>query len=389
MTWCPSTPRNTSQAFWPDGRGGGMEPEARFMEEAMRLAVKARGRTHPNPCVGAVVVRDGVVVGRGYHEGPGNPHAEVVALREAGERAKGADLYVTLEPCCIYGRTPPCTEAILRAGVANVVACVEDPNPKVCGSGARRLREAGIGVVMGFLERQGMTVDPAYQVFHRKARPYVHLKWAQSLDGTVVPPTGGTITGEEARRRVHEDRFLADAILVSSGTVAFDDPRLTVRLADRTKPLIRVLLDSPGRLTGRERVFATSPGGGPVWVVCPPSAPLSLGKAPEGVEILPMEREAGGGFALASLLRLLRERQVVYLYVEAVGRLAGAFLREGYVDRLSVHLAPSLLGGPRHPGPLDGGVAEAGGLRLDGAVCEKAGRDWILTADLEGRCLPA
>lgn len=366
-----------------------MEPEARFMTEAIRLAVQAAGRTHPNPCVGAVVVRDGVVVGRGYHEGPGNPHAEVVALREAGERARGADLYVTLEPCCIYGRTPPCTEAILRAGVGNVVAGVEDPNPKVSGSGAQRLREAGIGVILGFLDREARAVDPAYHVFHRKARPFVHLKWAQSLDGTVVPPGGGTITGEEARRRVHEDRFLADAILVSSGTVASDDPRLTVRLADRKKSLIRVLLDSPARLDGGERVFATSPESGPLWVLRPPSAPLPKGGEREGVEAIPMEREPGGGFSLASVLRFLRERHVVYLYVEAVGRLAGAFLREGYVDRLSVHLAPSLLGGPRHPGPLEGDPSAAGELRLDGAACEKAGRDWILTADLEGRCLPA
>ncbi|MGC8763406.1 MAG: bifunctional diaminohydroxyphosphoribosylaminopyrimidine deaminase/5-amino-6-(5-phosphoribosylamino)uracil reductase RibD [Acidobacteriota bacterium] len=368
-----------------------MVPDGRFMAEALEEAKKGRGRTHPNPAVGAVVVQDGVVVGRGWHRGPGTAHAEVEALREAGERARGALLYVTLEPCNTYGRTPPCTEAIRAAGLRGVVAAVADPNPRVSGRGASQLREAGIEVVMPFGEEAGRAVDPAYHLFYEKGRPMVHLKAAATLDGCVVPPPGTYFTGEEARRLVHEQRFESDALLVSAGTVLHDDPLLTVRLEDgRKKALLRVLLDGSGRLTGRERVFATAPGEGPIlWIRGEEAARLP--QAPgEGVEVAALPRQAGGGISLEALLGLLRDRSIMALYVEAVGRLAGALLAEGWVDCLSLHLAPRIQGGAERPrlAALPGGL---GPLALPARSLEArvVGSDWVLAARLEGRCLPA
>ena len=367
-----------------------MEPEPRFMQEAIELALQSRGRTHPNPSVGAVVVRHATVVGRGFHAGPGHPHAEVVALEEAGGLAKGSDLYVTLEPCCTFGRTPPCTQAIVDAGIARVVAAVKDPNPRVDGAGAAALSKAGLEVVLGFMKNEGEAVDGAYHVYHRKGRPYVHLKWAQSLDGVVQAPGGGYLTGEEARRRVHRERFLADAILVSSGTVRVDDPLLTVRLDSPPKPMVRVILDSPCSLTGREAVFATCPANGPVWAVVPEGHSNPTLEGREGIDLIHLPKEPGGGFSIEGVLRALRERQITALYVEAVGRLAASFLESLFVDHLTVHVAPVLLGREGALTGLEGRVLKGGkGLNLSNAVLERAGPDWVVTADLEARCLPA
>jgi len=366
-------------------------PERRFMAEALAEAGKGRGRTHPNPAVGAVVVKDGTVVGRGWHRGPGTAHAEVEALREAGERARGAHLYVTLEPCNTFGRTPPCTDAIRAAGLKAVVAAVADPNPKVSGRGASELRTAGIEVVMPFDEEGGRAVDPAYHLFYEKGRPEVHLKAAASLDGRVVPPPGTYLTGEEARRLVHEERFESDALLVSAGTVLRDDPLLTVRLEDgRKKPLLRVLLDGAGRLAGRERVFSTAPDEGPILWVRGEGAPPLPRSPGEGVEVAFLPRQAGGGLPLEAVLRLLRDRSVMALYVEAVGRLAGAFLAEGWVDRLSLHVAARIQGGPAEPAvaALPAGFAPRS-LPVRSLEARVLGNDWVLSARLEGRCLPA
>ncbi len=357
------------------------------MRESIAQALKGKGRTHPNPCVGAVVVKDGAVVGRGYHKGPGHPHAEIEALREAGAEARGADLYVTLEPCNVYGRTPPCTGAILEAGLARVFAAGADPNPQVCGRGAEMLSREGVEVVMGFLEDEARAVDLAYHAYHTNRRPYVHLKIAQSLDGRVTAPAGGYITGPEARRRVHEDRFLSDAILVSAKTVKADDPRLTVRLDKQKKSLVRVVLDSGCAVTGDEALFATCPQEGPVWIVRPEGTADPGFAGRDGVEVLFLPGRASGGFALSGVLALLYGKKIVELYVEAVGRLAGAFLTERYVDRISIHVAPVLMGGEVGPCAVDG-FSLPGGLRLEKARWVQSGDDWIVTASLEGRCLP-
>jgi diaminohydroxyphosphoribosylaminopyrimidine deaminase/5-amino-6-(5-phosphoribosylamino)uracil reductase len=362
-------------------------PDPAHMQLALAEALRGAGRTHPNPSVGAVVVKDGTVVGTGFHIGPGNPHAEIVALKAAGDRARGSDLYVSLEPCCTTGRTGPCTEAISAAGVLRVAAAVLDPNPQVRGRGIEVLREAGIETSVGMLEREGVAVDPAYHAFYGKGRPYVHLKWAQTLDGRVVIPGGGYITGPEARLKVHFDRFVSDAILVSASTVEADDPLLTVRLEDRHKAIARVVLDHQCRLSGKERLFLTCPDGGPVWVVRPPGSMSEELARREGVAILEVATDAAGRFPLAAVLQSLKERGVMGVYVEAVGGLSSAFLRAGLVDKVSIHVAPLLAGTGPGPAALEGLISPAGAVVvLRRPHWERAGADWIVSADVEDAC---
>jgi len=357
------------------------------MQMAFKEALKGMGRTHPNPAVGAVIVRGGKVVGKGWHHGPGRPHAEINALREAGELARGADLYVTLEPCNTVGRTPPCTEALVSSGIARVWAATADPNPAVRGGGAEELRKAGLVVTLGFLEEEGRRVDEAYHHFYSLGRPFVHLKIAESLDGRVVNSGNGRyITGEEARQIVHEERFLSDAILVSAGTVVADDPLLTVRHGREKKALLRVILDSGSILNGSERIFTTCPEGGNVLIIGPEGGVSKLDKM-NGVEIHRLPVLKRGGFDLDGVLRLLRERQVVSLYVEAVGRLAGSFLRERLVDAISIHFGSVILGGDRGIAAVEGRITKDGsGVALAEPKWRRAGDDMIFSARVEGRC---
>ncbi len=356
-----------------------------FMRDAICAGEPGRGRTHPNPCVGAVVARDGRVIGRGFHKGPGNPHAEIEALRQAGN-PKGADLYVTLEPCCTFGRTPPCTEAILASGLRRVFAAVEDPNPAVKGRGIAKLKEAGFDVRCGILEAEAVALDPAYHHFYAKGRPHVHLKWAQTLDGKYAAAHGRYITGAEARRAVHEDRYQADAILVSAGTVLQDDPSLTVRLEGRGKKLVRIILDRLGTVVPERHVFKRAEEDGPCWIIRPSGvASLPFPDMPM-VECLDLPPDGNGGIDLGALMGLLRTRQILSLYVEAVGPLAGAFLQSGFVDRLSIHVAMRFGGRGRGFAEKPGiGDAE---LSMEGASIETAGSDLVLRKELEGRCLP-
>jgi diaminohydroxyphosphoribosylaminopyrimidine deaminase/5-amino-6-(5-phosphoribosylamino)uracil reductase len=310
-----------------------------------------------------------------------------VALREAGELAWGADLYVTLEPCCTRGRTGPCTEAIASSGIARVAAAVLDPNPSVNGGGVNALKGLGVEVQVGLLERDGLAVDPAYHAFYNKGRPHVHLKWAQTLDGRASILGGGYITGPEARLRVHRDRYLADALLVSASTVVADDPLLTVRLDGQTKALVRVILDNRRLLTGREKIFSTCPGDGPVWVVLPAGSPDPEWASHEGVSLCPLALDPGGHFDLKDVLALLMARNLLAVYVEAVGHLAAAFLRAGLVDRISVHLAPLLAGTTPGPAALEGSLSPAGDVRvMSQPRWERAGADFIITADMEDSC---
>ena len=362
-------------------------PESAFMQAAIEEALKGAGRTHPNPSVGAVVVNGGQIVGRGFHEGPGHPHAEIVALGEAGSLAKGADLYVTLEPCCTTGRTGPCTEALLASGISRVAASVRDPIPGVNGAGISALEASGILVSVGLMEEEGRGVDPAYHTFHGLGRPHVHLKWAQTLDGRVVLAHGGYITGPQARLKVHEERFLADAILVSGATVAADDPLLTVRLDGRPKPLVRILLDNRSILTGGERVFGTCPEGGEIWVIRPSRSPLPGFAGRPGVSVIELATDGGGRFPLRDLLSVLHGRGIMGLFVEAVGRLAASFFGDDLVDRVSVHIAPLLAGTGIGPAAIEGPVRMQGGARvLENPRWERAGGDWVVTADLEAPC---
>ncbi|HDH96868.1 MAG TPA: bifunctional diaminohydroxyphosphoribosylaminopyrimidine deaminase/5-amino-6-(5-phosphoribosylamino)uracil reductase RibD, partial [Proteobacteria bacterium] len=260
----------------------------RFMREAIRLARKARGRTRPNPQVGAVVVRRGEIVGRGYHRKAGLPHAEVEAIRDAGGLAKGSDLYVTLEPCVHHGRTPPCVDAIIAAGIRKVYVGTLDPNPVVNGRGVRKLRRAGVEVETGLLADECRALNEGYNVWIAHGRPHIALKVAASIDGSIADFKGNSrwITSEESRRLVHRMRAMSDAVLVGIGTVLKDDPLLTARGVSTPKgqPL-RVVLDSRLRTPARARVLN---GDARTLLVCSSksAAARMRGRYGDGVEIL-------------------------------------------------------------------------------------------------------
>lgn len=307
-----------------------------WLDRALELAERGRGTTHPNPIVGAVLVRDGEVVGEGWHERAGGPHAEVAALTAAGERARGATLYVTLEPCSHYGRTPPCTDALIEAGVARVVAAAPDPNPEVDGRGLERLRAAGVEteLVDSFAARRQ---NEGWRTWIREGRPFVTYKAAVSLDGRVTVPGVRWVTGDESRRLVHELRAASDAVAVGMGTVRTDDPRLDARGVDAPR--------QPRRLAF---------GRGPL----PAGSELELRSGPLGEELPALGAEG-----------------VQTLLLEGGPTIATAFLEAGLVDKLLVFVAPRLAGsGPRWLGELHAP------LDLRRFEVERVGEDVLLSA---------
>jgi diaminohydroxyphosphoribosylaminopyrimidine deaminase/5-amino-6-(5-phosphoribosylamino)uracil reductase len=349
-----------------------------FMRLALREAEKGLGRTSPNPAVGAVLVRNGRVVARGFHARAGAPHAEVVALREAGARARGADLYTTLEPCDHYGRTPPCSVAIVEAGVRRVVVGARDPNPLVNGKGIARLRRAGIEVVAGVLEEECGALNAHWARFITSGRPFVTLKAAVTLDGKIATRTGDArwVTGPEARAWVHRLRDRVDAVLVGSGTALADDPELTARLpGGRGRDPLRVVLDSDLDLPGRLRLFR--PGSPAPTVVA--HASRKARRLGPGVELLACRR-GPGGVDLEDLLTRLAARGVTHLLVEGGARVAAAFLARGLVDRVAVFVAPKIVGGDGLSWIAGPGVARmADAVALRDVRVERLGDDVLVT----------
>ncbi|RIK62035.1 MAG: bifunctional diaminohydroxyphosphoribosylaminopyrimidine deaminase/5-amino-6-(5-phosphoribosylamino)uracil reductase RibD [Planctomycetota bacterium] len=332
--------------------------ETRYMRRALALARRGEGRVEPNPMVGCVLVKGGRIVGEGYHRVFGGPHAERAALAAAGPRARGATVYVTLEPCCHFGKTPPCTDALIAAGVARVVAAVRDPNPLVAGKGLRKLRAAGIRVETGMLDDDAAALLAPFIAVHARRRPYVILKWAQSIDGRIATRTGDSkwITSLESRRAAHALRARVDAVVVGVNTVLADDPDLTARLVRPRRIATRVILDARLRTPATARVVQTAD--------CVPTliATTSQGWARAGIrrrlesagcEIirLPGGRE---GVALPALLRALHVRRMTNVLVEGGGRVLGGFLDEALADEAVVFVAPRLIGGEAAPGPLRG-----------------------------------
>ncbi len=317
--------------------------DAVFMRRALDLAARGIGRTSPNPMVGSVVVRDGVVLGEGYYREYGGRHAEPQALEEAGARARGAALYVTLEPCCHQGSTPPCTDAIIASGIAHVHVAMADPDRRVSGKGIERLRAAGMTVETGLMEAESRELNAAY-VHHRKTgQPFVLLKLAQTLDGRIATRNGHSkwITGEAARKRVHLMRSQADAVLVGIDTVLADDPRLTVRHVDGRQPR-RVVLDSRARTPLDARVL----NGEASAIVCVTEA-ASADRIEElkgtGAEVLVLPG-GDGSVPIAPLKSALGNAGIVTLMVEGGSRVAASFLRERAVDRIACFVAPRILG---------------------------------------------
>jgi diaminohydroxyphosphoribosylaminopyrimidine deaminase/5-amino-6-(5-phosphoribosylamino)uracil reductase len=356
-----------------------------FIGRAIELAARGRGLVSPNPMVGAVVVSDGETVGEGWHEGPGTAHAEVVALDEAGERARGATLYTSLEPCVHFGRTPPCTDAILRAGVARVVVSAVDPNPVVDGRGLRMLRDAGLRVDDGILAGDAQRLNAAYLKHVRTGFPFVTWKAAASLDGKVATRDGSSrwITGEDARADVHRLRAWADAIVVGAGTALSDDPELTVREPGyRGRPPIRVVVDSAGRVPPTGDVFD---GQAPTLVATTDraSARTRQGWREAGAEVLVIETDAGR-VSLPALFADLGKREVQAVLIEGGPTLAWSAIDDDLVDRLVLYLAPRLIGGADAPTVLEGrGFAPvAAALPLVVHSVERVGQDIRVEADV-------
>ncbi len=333
-----------------------------WMQRALELAERGRGWVEPNPLVGAVLVRDGAIVGEGWHERYGAGHAETNAIAAAGTAAKGATLYVTLEPCCHHGKTPPCTDAILVAGIQRVVAALEDPFPKVAGKGSALLRAAGLKVAVGLGEKEARRQNAAYLQLVELGRPYVHAKWAMSLDGKIATRTGQArwISGDLARRYVHELRGKMDAIVVGGGTALADDPQLTARPPGQRIPA-RIVLLGQRPLPPNCRLLQT-PREGPVILVQSterPQPPLP------GCEVLTLAAENGRP-SVTALLSELGRRRMTNILLEGGAELLGSFLDARAINEVHVFIAPRLIGGSGAKSAISGlGVATvAEGLQL-------------------------
>ncbi|HEY3418173.1 MAG TPA: bifunctional diaminohydroxyphosphoribosylaminopyrimidine deaminase/5-amino-6-(5-phosphoribosylamino)uracil reductase RibD [Armatimonadota bacterium] len=358
--------------------------DLRYLRRALRLARRALGATSPNPLVGAVVVRDGLVVGEGYHARAGEPHAEIHALRAAGEQARGATLYLTLEPCSHYGKTPPCADTVVKSGVRRVVFSSLDPNPLVAGAGLAKLRAAGLDVDYGALAAQEEQLNEAWRHWIATRRPFVLVKLAASLDGKIATRTGESqwITGEAARRDVHRLRATQDAILTTATTVLADDPQLTARLPGARHPR-RIILDAALRTSPEARVYAPA-APPPLLVTAVQEAARLTPFLARGVEVLTLPA-APGGIDLPALMTALGEREILSLLVEAGGRFADALLQARLVQKFRLYLAPLLIGGRDAPPLLCGeGVARlAEAPRLAEVAWKRIGEDFRI----EGRII--
>ncbi len=351
-----------------------------FMLKALELARCYPALPYPNPWVGCVIVRDGKIVGRGFHRGPGTNHAEVEALRQVGARAKGATLYVTLEPCCHYGNTPPCTDAILRAGIRKVFYAFRDPNPAVAGRGARILKSHGVKVQAGLCSRQAAETNEAYLKFRATGLPFVTAKVATTLDGKIATRTGESkwITGEQARRRARMLRALNQAVLVGINTVLADDPHLGVRLRGWKDPW-RVVLDSALRIPINSKVVQS----GRCIVACASGASVrrKWRLQRQGVKLWQFQ---GQRVPLQPMLARLAENGFISVLVEGGGEVLGSFLDEGLVDRVYWFVSPMIIGSTQsHPAVAGRGVSKlAEAWRLRDSGCEPVGDSYLIQGNL-------
>lgn len=356
-----------------------------YMEQALSLAKLALGQVSPNPAVGAVIVKNNVIVGRGYTQPPGSDHAEIVALKQAREQAKGASLYVTLEPCCHFGKTPPCTRAIIEAGIAEVHMATIDPNPQVCAKGQAELESLGIKTFIGEHEQEAREIIEAYVKYMATGLPFVTAKFAMSLDGKIATRTGDSfwITGEEARRQVHHIRYVNDAIMVGINTVLADNPQLTARCCGnggkaRKQPL-RVIVDSRGRTPPTAKMFH-EPGETLLAVGESLSTAQRSRLTTAGANVVPFP-SAGGMVDLSQVLRTLGQRKITSVLVEGGGTLLGSLFDAGLVDKVVAFIAPTIVGGKDARVPVAGtGVSKmTEALRLERVTVQQFGADVMVS----------
>ncbi len=349
----------------------------RFMRLALDLALKAQGKTSPNPLVGAVVVRNGKVVGEGYHKKAGADHAEVMALKAAGTKAKGATLYVTLEPCAHEGRTPPCYEAILKAEIAHVVVAMRDPNPKVRGGGNRRLQNKKIIVDTGLLREEARAINKPFIKSVTKGLPWVVAKVGQSLDGKIALPDGESrwITGAAARKKVHELRTEVDAIVVGAQTVRQDNPSLTSRTGAVSKQPVRVIVEGVRQLSPKLKCFKQPPR----TILFTPHVDPTQQKAFDAlkVEVVPLPARQGR-VSLTAMMKALTERQIQSVLIEGGGQLLANAFAEKLIDEVQWYVAPMILGGETAPTSVAGeGLKKLSqAIKLKEVTCEPVGEDW-------------
>ena len=330
------------------------------MARALDLAERGRGRTSPNPMVGCVVVKDGRVVGEGWHAVAGGPHAEIVALKQSGDAAQGATIYVSLEPCSHHGRTPPCVDAIKKHKPARVVAAMEDPNPQVAGQGIAALQSAGIAVDVGVLEDRARKLNEAFVKYITTGRPFVIAKCAMTLDGKIATRTGHSqwVTGEAARLEVHQLRDEVDAILVGSRTIMLDDPRLTARVPDKeTRDPIRIIVDAGEYLDSERRIFRHE-SAAPTWVAVPEGRDF-----PEADDVLHVPSDESG-IDMAALMEALGKREITSLLIEGGGATLASAFAAGIVDKVRFYIAPKIVGGADAVTPVEG----EGAASMDEAV---------------------
>lgn len=354
------------------------------MALALRLARKGICTTHPNPRVGCVISKDGAVIGTGWHRAAGEPHAEVFALAEAGDQARGSTVYTTLEPCSHAGRTPPCADQLIQSGISRLVCAMEDPNPRVDGGGIERLREAGVEVRLGLMKGQALMLNQGFIKRMASGLPWVRIKAAQSLDGRTALSNGESqwISSEQSRADVQRWRARSDAILTGIGTVVADNPRMTVRDGAGLRQPLRVIVDSSFRVDPKSRVFLEP---GAALVVGCEDGPQKAALEASGIECCLCD-QVQGRVDLRALLRLLGKRNINEIQVEAGATLCGALLMGDLVDEVLLYQAATLLGDEAHPA-FSIGVLEAvtQGVRFDIRESIRVGADWRfrLTRKLE------
>ncbi len=334
--------------------------DKKYIRLAIELARKAKGLTSPNPCVGAVVVKDGRIVGRGYHRRAGGPHAEIYALKQAGRRARGATLYVSLEPCCHYGKTPPCVDSIISSGVRRVVAAMKDPNPLNNGRGISALKKRGIRIDVGILKDEAARLNEAFIKYITKKMPFVTVKVAQSLDGKIATRTGDSkwISGDGARRFVHRLRSRVDAIIVGANTVLKDDPLLTARIKSRNiKQPLRIIL------CGKSKI--------------PASAKILNSK---GGQVIIAKARKNGRVDIKALLKDLAKKGVTHVLIEGGGETIASAFKAKVVDKVYFFISPKIIGGRQAVTSIEGLGAEKVSKAIDirDSVLHKLGADFLI-----------